>query len=124
LSLSDVAVKAGLSVATLSRIETGKQNVDVTLLLNLARILRVSPSALLETVRPDGDGVATPNLLADELAALPAAERARVVISAQRQSRREGVREALHTRVESLLTTLDLIRDELLQVRKDLRRGR
>lgn len=121
MSLSDVATKAGMSVATLSRIETGKQNVDVSLLVSLAHILRVSPAALIEG---DGDGRQPTTVLAEELALLSPAERARVLATALKQSRREGPREALHARVESLLTTLDLIREELHQVRKDIRRGR
>lgn len=121
LSLSDVAEKAGMSVATLSRIETGKQNVDVSLLVNLAHILHVSPAALLEGT---GDGRQPTVVLAEELALLSPAERARVLASALKQSRKEGSKEALHARVESLLTTLDLIREELHHVRKDIRRGR
>jgi transcriptional regulator with XRE-family HTH domain len=121
MSLSDVATKAGMSVATLSRIETGKQNVDVSLLVTLAHILRVSPAALLEG---NGDGHQPSAALAAELAMLSPAERARVLVSALKQSRREGPREALHSRVESLLTTLDLMREELVFVRKDIRRGR
>ena len=120
LSLSDVAGEAGLSVATLSRIETGKQNVDVKLLVVLAEILRVPPASLL------GDGPARqPNArLAEELAILSPAERARVLVAAMKQSRPEAGREALHARVESLLTALDLIRDELLHLRKTIRRGK
>ena len=121
LSLSDVASKAGMSVATLSRIETGKQNVDVSLLVTLAHILRVSPAALIEG---NDDGRQPTTVLAEELALLSPAERARVLATALKQSRKEGSREALHMRVESLLTTLDLIREELHQVRKDIRRGR
>lgn len=121
LSLSDVAGKAGMSVATLSRIETGKQNVDVSLLVNLAHILHVSPAALLEG---GGDGRQPATVLAEELALLSPAERARVLASALKQSRQDGSKEALHARVENLLTTLDLIREELHHVRKDIRRGR
>ncbi|HEX6088218.1 MAG TPA: helix-turn-helix domain-containing protein [Thermoanaerobaculia bacterium] len=121
LSLSDVAGKAGMSVATLSRIETGKQNVDVSLLVNLAHILHVSPAALLEG---NSDGRQPATVLAEELALLSPAERARVLASALKQSRQDGSKEALHARVENLLTTLDLIREELHHVRKDIRRGR
>ncbi|HUR80450.1 MAG TPA: helix-turn-helix transcriptional regulator [Thermoanaerobaculia bacterium] len=121
LSLSDVSAKAGLSVATLSRIETGKQNFDVTLLLTIAAILHINPSELLDA---NSGGKHSPSALAEELAMLSAAERAKVVATALKQARQDGSREALHVRVESLLTTLDLIREELLQVRRDMRRGR
>ena len=122
MSLNDVASKAGMSVATLSRIETGKQNVDVSLLVNLAHILHVSPAALIEG---NGNGRQTSTALSEELAMLSPAERARVLATALKQSRKDGgPREALHARVESLLTTLDLIREELLHVRQDIRRRR
>jgi len=120
LSLSDVSAKAGMSVATLSRIETGKQNVDLPLLVTLSAILGISPAALL-----DGNGDARgPGALAEELAMLSPSQRARVLASALKQSRHEGTREALHARVESLVTTLDLVRDELVHLRKELRRGK
>lgn len=119
MSLSDVASKAGMSVATLSRIETGKQNVDVSLLVNLAHILHVSPAALIEG---NGNGRQPATALSEELAMLSPAERARVLASALKQSRKDGTREALHARMESLLMTLDLIREELLHVRQDIRR--
>jgi transcriptional regulator with XRE-family HTH domain len=122
MSLSDVASKAGMSVATLSRIETGKQNVDVGLLMSLALILRVQPAAL---IGGNGDGRPPKTALAEELATLSPADRAYVLASALKQSRRnEGSREALHARVEGLLMTLDLIREELLLVKRDVRRKR
>jgi transcriptional regulator with XRE-family HTH domain len=49
LSLHQVAGDAGISTATLSRIETGRQSLDAALLLVLAGILDVPTSALLGT---------------------------------------------------------------------------
>jgi transcriptional regulator with XRE-family HTH domain len=122
MSLHDVASKASMSVATLSRIETGKQNVDVSLLVSLAHILHVSASALIDG---NGNGRQPTAALSEELAMLSPAERARVLATALKQSRKDGgTREALHARVESLLATLDLIREELLHVRQDIRRRR
>ena len=47
-SLADVAAKAKVSVATLSRIENEKQSMDLDLFLVLARVLQVSPTDILE----------------------------------------------------------------------------
>ena len=52
-SLADVAGKAKVSVATLSRIENDKQSVDLGLFLVLAGILQVAAHELLGS---DGDG--------------------------------------------------------------------
>ena len=48
LSLTDVAVKAHISAATLSRIENSKQGLDFALFLVLAKVLAVSPSDLID----------------------------------------------------------------------------
>src|SRR5437870_8961771 len=48
LSLTDVAVKAGVSVATLSRIENNKQGLDLDLFMLLARILKTDPNDILD----------------------------------------------------------------------------
>ena len=47
-SLADVAGKAKISVATLSRIENDKQSVDLNLFLLLAKVLEVPAPELLE----------------------------------------------------------------------------
>src|SRR5688500_1780966 len=46
-SLADVAAKAQISVATLSRIETDKQSLDLGLFLSIAQVLHVSAQQLL-----------------------------------------------------------------------------
>src|SRR5439155_23437110 len=48
MSLTDVATRADISVATLSRIERDKQNIDVGTFLTLMRILEVHPGELLD----------------------------------------------------------------------------
>ena len=53
LSLNDVAGRAKISVATLSRIERDKQGIDLGLFLTLSRILKAPPHDLLTA---DGDG--------------------------------------------------------------------
>jgi transcriptional regulator with XRE-family HTH domain len=94
LSLRHVAEQAGISVATLSRVETSKQSVDVTLLLALARILRVSVADLVGD-HGNGDGDAP---------------------------RREPKR--LEQTMDDLLATLDLVRNELANVHRDVKRGK
>ncbi|HEX7151224.1 MAG TPA: helix-turn-helix transcriptional regulator [Thermoanaerobaculia bacterium] len=46
-SLAAVAGDAGISTATLSRIENGKQSLDVTLLVVLAAIVGASPASIV-----------------------------------------------------------------------------
>ncbi len=83
LSLGDVAGQAGVSAATLSRIENNKQSLDLPLFLQLTRILGVRPGALIE----DGDGNHSADELIEILAALRAAERARIFAAANERSR-------------------------------------
>ena len=57
-SLADVAKKAKISVATLSRIETDKQTLELGLFLTLARILDRTPQDLLGSDgAPEGNRV-------------------------------------------------------------------
>src|SRR5438552_16440751 len=53
LSLNEVATRAQVSVATLSRIERDKQGLDLGLFLTLCRILHTSPQDLLGDDIPD-----------------------------------------------------------------------
>src|SRR5258708_11824507 len=47
MSLTDVAQKAHISVATLSRVERDKQTLELGLFLSLMRILEMDPAELL-----------------------------------------------------------------------------
>src|SRR6266550_1806691 len=75
LSLNDVAGRAKISVATLSRIERDKQGIDLGLFLTLSRILKAPPHDLLTA---DGDGRDSVDPLVHRIASLDAAERARL----------------------------------------------
>jgi transcriptional regulator with XRE-family HTH domain len=119
MSLSDVASVAGISIATLSRIETGKQDVDVTLLQTLSRILHVAATHFFDG---DGDGRLSAAALIQELALLSSAERAQVIAAATKLARRTGSREAHESRVENLLFGLDLIEDELRALQRDVKK--
>ena len=95
-SLRHVAEQAGISVATLSRVETNKQSVDVALLLALAEVLHVSAGELLDGHgKGDGDGRA-------QEAKLPP--------------------RSLDDRVDVLLNTIDLLRDELVDIQRTVTR--
>jgi transcriptional regulator with XRE-family HTH domain len=113
LSLSGVAAQAGVSVATLSRVETGKQTVDVVLLLTIARILGVAPSEILGSDQP-GDEL---DELTRRISRLPAADRGKVF---SESSRRRTTRDVSAT-MDDLLAQIDLLRDDLLELQRRVR---
>jgi transcriptional regulator with XRE-family HTH domain len=120
LSLTDVAVKAGVSVATLSRIENNKQGLDLDLFMLLARILKTDPNDILDDSQR---GAAEP--IAQKINALRSTERVRFwkELSAASRERREGKSSNdLTGHVDELLAQIDYIRDELLSIRKRVRR--
>lgn len=121
LSLADVAGKAKISVATLSRIENAKQSLDVGLFLLLARVLNVTPHELLGDNGADNEQV---DPLVRRIAALGARERLdlwRDLATEQRTSRSKkhgsDVRHVAQ-QVEELLAQVDFLREELESVRK------
>src|SRR4051812_11756060 len=117
LSLTRVAEKAGISVATLSRVETNKQNLDIPLLFTLARVLGVSPAEIVAD--RDGDGGDGKDSLMHRLSTLRSSGPAGLPISMRRRDTTE-----LATTVDDILTTLDMMRDELLRVHKPVRSRR
>lgn len=52
-TLDELATRAGMSVSTLSRLESGKRQATLELLLPLTRLLGVSVESLLSTAAPD-----------------------------------------------------------------------
>ena len=119
LSLNQVATQAGVSTATLSRIETENQTVDVSRLLEISKILDVSPAQILGDDGHAGDGE---DALVDALAALPASARARVISAAA--APRHQKRSQIDSQIETLLATVDVIREELASLQKQVRRRR
>jgi transcriptional regulator with XRE-family HTH domain len=122
MSLNDVATQSAISTATLSRIETGKQNIDVGLMIVIAGVLHLSPHDLLDS---EGDGDAN---VADTVATLKPIDRARfwrdltgsrkrIVANTKRVS-------DLSMEVEELLAQIDFLRGEVERIRLSLRSRR
>lgn len=124
-SLAEVAAKAKVSVATLSRIETDKQALDLALFLSIAKVLKIAANDLLgeEGV---GDGEVDP--LARRIAGLQARERVQLwrELAAERRSSRAGSRQQqmnnVGQQVEELLAQVDFLREELESVRKRIKK--
>lgn len=125
LSLQQVAEKAHLSSATLSRIETSRQSLDVYVLLELARILELSPAELLE----EEGQTANPQLSAI-ISRMGARERMRFwkELCERVRSRKVNVSQssskyrAIAAEVEDLAAQLDFVSEQLEYLRKCLRK--
>jgi transcriptional regulator with XRE-family HTH domain len=120
LSLTDVATKAGISAATLSRIETSKQGVALNLFLAIAKILKAVPHELLGDTATDRT-VSDP--LVKKIAGLAALERAKLwrELTAARRARKASRRE-LSQQVEELVAQLEYFQQEINAVRVSLRK--
>jgi transcriptional regulator with XRE-family HTH domain len=124
LSLADVAGKADISVATLSRIENDKQALDLRLFIRLARILKVAASEILG----EDNGEVSAEPLAQRVADLGPVARTKLwrdLAAAKRQnsvvkSRQPG--DQLGSQVDELLAQIEFLRSELEGVRKRIRR--
>jgi len=114
LSLSEVATRAQVSVATLSRIERDKQGLELGLFLLLCRILKTSPQDLLGEENPENV-----DPLAVKIATLQHADRVQLwrdLASSRQGDRRQGVRahaRKLAEEVEVLLAQLEFVRAEM-----------
>lgn len=121
LSLSEVASDAGVSVATLSRIERDKQGLDFGLFLVLANILGSSPRDLIGDdpgEQADPLAVRISGLNHDERVQLwrdLAAERRKDHRQQRPRSRRLG------EEIEELLAQLEFVRSEMESVRTNIR---
>jgi transcriptional regulator with XRE-family HTH domain len=124
-SLADIASKADVSVATLSRIENDKQALDLQLFLRLAKILRTPASDLLG----DNGESEEAEPLARKVADLPPSERAKLwrdLAEARRQAplaARRRAADQIAAQVDELLAQIECLRTELENVRKRIRLG-
>ena len=120
MSLNDVSAAAGISAATLSRIETAKQGVDVEMLVTLAKVLHVSAAQVLDSSHhSDGE-----ESLVAALSTLSYEEQTRIVVAAGRQRPAHGPRAQLENQLDTLLATIDLIREELRDIQRQTHRRR
>lgn len=117
LSLSDVADRAEISVATLSRIERDKQGMELGMFLSLCKILNTPPH---EMIGKDGSEAADP--IAAKIARLDVKERTRLWkdLSAGVQTKRNerAKMKTLSIEVEELLAQLDYLRDQIEAMQK------
>ncbi len=120
MPLREVASRAGISQATLSRIERGKQTLDVDMLVRIAAILGKEPRELF------GQGHPAP---AQIVASLSAQERIEfwqllarsAEVRANDEKHKKQSRD-LVLQVEELLAQLDYLRTEVAAVKERLRR--
>ncbi|HEY2322155.1 MAG TPA: helix-turn-helix transcriptional regulator [Thermoanaerobaculia bacterium] len=124
LSLTDVAAKAHVSAATLSRIENNKQGLDFGLFLLVAKVLAVAPGDLI-----DDDGAEGHDPLVGRIAQLSTSERAQLwrelaeTRRTSRNKRQSRNRDSLSQQMEELFAQFDFIREELDAMRASFRRG-
>lgn len=122
-SLAEIAGKASISVATLSRIETEKQSIDVELLVILAKVLGVEATDILGS---SGEG--TSDALAQRIAALDTRKRTELwqELAEERRNQRAHQRGSRNVgqHVEELLAQIDFVREELEAVRAKVKKQR
>ena len=121
-SLTVLSEKLNVSAATLSRIENGKQSLDLGLFLLLAKALHRQPQDLLT----ETDTVDDEEGLVGRIAGLDARGRTQLWrdLSATRKSARLHARPArdLIADVEELLAQVEFLRDEITDMHTRLRK--
>lgn len=122
MSLADVAAKAKISVATLSRIENDKQSVDLGLFLTIARVLQVSANDLLAEAGGPENGTEP---LARRIVTLGSRARLELWRDLAAEARAErGAKRGTDSmpriaqHVDELLAQMEFLREELEAVRK------
>ena len=128
MSLTDVASEADISVATLSRIERGKQTLDLGLFLIIMRILQADAADVLtdETNDPTAATSAVDPLVA-RITSLAAGDRARLWRTlAERRSagpQRHTSGRNVALQMEELLAQADYLRGEIVSMQKHMKRN-
>ncbi len=122
LSLNEVATRANVSVATLSRIERDKQGLDLGLFLILCRVLKAMPHDLLSD---EDDANVDP--LALQIARLTHNDRVQLWrdLASARRDGRDGLRSKvrrLNDEVEELMAQLQYVQAEIESVHTQIRK--
>jgi transcriptional regulator with XRE-family HTH domain len=123
-SLADVAGKANISVATLSRIENDKQSIELNLLMKVSAILQVSAGDVLNSITGNDEHE---DPLARRIASLETKKRAELWrdLAAERRTQRSRSRPTARDvaqQVEEVLAQVDFLREELETVRRRMRK--
>ena len=126
-SLADVAEKAKVSVATLSRIENDKQSLELGLFLVLAKVLEVTPGEFLDADVVGGNGNGKVDPLARRIATLDAKKRTELwrEVAAERRlirARKPSATREAAQQLDELLAQVDFVREELDMMRKRIRK--
>lgn len=127
LSLADVAAKASISAATLSRIERDKQTLDLGLFLTLVRILKGTPAEFFGADGSDGNGAEGNDPMIARIASMRPAERTalwRELSAKVRERHAEGrttIRN-LSQQVEELAAQADFLRGEIIAMQHRIKR--
>lgn len=125
LSLQDVATEAEISVATLSRIETSKQSLEMNLFISIAKILGENPADFFDIEEP---GSKDSDSIVEAIGRLTSKDRTRVWdrlakaprIKDKGRDRRSQSR-VLGQEIEEVLAQLDYLRNEVDGMRKRTR---
>ncbi|MCU1245681.1 MAG: Helix-turn-helix domain [Acidobacteria bacterium] len=123
LSLATVAGEAHISAATLSRIETNKQPLELRMFMTLAGVLKVSARELLGS---EGEAAAQgSDPLVTRIAGLETSARTELWrgLAAERRSHTGNNRSRnMSNQLDELLAQVEFLREEIESVRSRLRK--
>jgi transcriptional regulator with XRE-family HTH domain len=124
LSLQAVAGQADISAATLSRIENGKQGLELGLFVRLAKILERNPADFVDD--DAGAEMDRVDALVTRLASLSPSERKGVWLRLAEARRDRGVaaqkrRHQIADEVDELLAQVEVLRGAILAMQERLR---
>ena len=121
LTLRDLSSEVQISAATLSRIETNQQPLDLTLFLQLAKVLKIRPQDLLDA--EEADSAVEP--VVRRVSSLRTTDRITFWRELAAHRRKEAAAQktrarVLTTEVEELLAQVDVVRAEIEVVHRRL----
>jgi transcriptional regulator with XRE-family HTH domain len=125
LSLATVAGEAHISAATLSRIETNKQPLELRMFMTLAGVLKVSARELLGSDEEEEPVAGGSDPLVTRIAGLETAARAelwRSLAAERRTHLGNGRSRSMAHQLDELLAQVEFLREEIEAVRARLRK--